>query len=205
MWKQRVSDTTCRHTNSIYAHRPKYRISNLAWSIALVESCPRITMECVCFCVCIVLWSGPVSCLVLSVTWRLFLSGDAIVGGYIKEEKRRFCVHLHICTYVQIGVCMFWTVNVCVDKEKILPKSSSCPAYCVFFLYFFVCLAVSCCWKWEGRWYNPSVSLQPTGTLLLARAGEQTHKHAQTQTNKQTNTPSNQPWNHNVRCVNLSR
>lgn len=109
-----VEAKSVRH--NVQAHKQHLRsqtqIQNFkSCLVYCTESCPRITMECVCFCVCIVLRSDPVSCLVLSVTWRLFPSAAAIVVGCIKEDKRSVCVHLHICTYVQTGVCMFWTVD----------------------------------------------------------------------------------------------
>lgn len=102
-----------------------------------------------------------------------------------------------MCPPAYLHICADWSVHVldsecvCVEKETFLPKSSCCPAHCVFFLYFlFVLLYLAAENGRVGGIILLYLLVQPTGTLLLARAGEQTHKHAQTQTNQYTIQPT---------------
>lgn len=156
---------------------------------------------CVCARLRAELWSAPVSHLFPSVTWRLFLNGDAIVMSSIISMGEK-CAYG--CVYRFADVCAYCTV-------------------CAWFT-FFLCLRCSCAWLslcmlvlgmcvCGNRTHIIAVLfvllylvgvngntgggregiillyrfLQPTGTLLSPLAGKHTHINKHTQTHNPTN------------------
>lgn len=160
------------HTNSIYAHRHEFGISNptLTSRCQLMESCawvmegcvslirPNVTSQPICLMKAISKLRG-------SCGWLLF-----------KEAKK----------------CFYGNGGEFVQTRKVKWLCTTDDRWCVL-----ICPAVSCWHKWE-QWEGrvgiipQYLLLQPSRTLLLALAGEppSTHAHTRTRTNKYTIRPT---------------